>query len=140
MCHPRLVRCARLMVVAGWSLAMVAIPARSSAAIESSTQQVVVTASSYGSTSGTLTAYQESGGVWRAVYGPVHAELGVHGLSDNRTEGDGTTPTGTYGFGATMYGLSDAAPNARYAYRHLVCGDWWSGARDATYNSFQHID
>ena len=36
-----------------------------------------------------LAAYQYSGGVWHAVYGPVPAGLGVHGLSDNRTEGDG---------------------------------------------------
>jgi L,D-peptidoglycan transpeptidase YkuD (ErfK/YbiS/YcfS/YnhG family) len=83
-----------------------------------STQQVVVTAPSSSSTSGTLTAYQYSGGVWHAVYGPVPAALGAHGLSDNRSEGDGTTPTGTFGFGATMYGVSDAAPNPRFAYHH----------------------
>jgi L,D-peptidoglycan transpeptidase YkuD (ErfK/YbiS/YcfS/YnhG family) len=104
-----------------------------------STQQVVVTAPSAASTSGTLTAYQQSGGVWHAVYGPVRAELGIHGLSDNRSEGDGTTPAGTYGFGPTMYGLADASPNPRYAYHHLACGDWWSGVRDSTYNTFQQI-
>ena len=109
------------------------------AADSSSTQQIVVSAPSDASTSGTLTAYQQSGGVWHAVYGPVRAQLGVHGLSDNRTEGDGTTPTGTYGFLPTMYGLADAAPNPRYVYHHLVCGDWWSGVRDATYNTFQQL-
>ena len=106
----------------------------------SSTQQIVVTAPSYASSSGTLTAYQFTGGVWHPVYGPVPAALGVHGLSENRSEGDGTTPTGTFGFSPTMYGVAHGAPNARYAYHHLVCGDWWSGVRDATYNTFQHID
>lgn len=117
-----------------------AVPSTSAVADPSSTQQIVVTAPSYSSSSGTLTAYQFTGGAWHSVYGPVSAELGVHGLSDNRSEGDGTTPTGAYGFSPTMYGLADAAPNAHYAYHHLVCGDWWSGVRDATYNTFQHID
>ncbi|MBV8979982.1 MAG: L,D-transpeptidase family protein [Acidimicrobiia bacterium] len=117
------------------------VPSTSAAVADpGSTQQIVVTAPSYASSSGTLTAYQFTGGVWHSVYGPVSAELGVHGLSDNRSEGDGTTPTGTYGIQSTMYGLADAVPNARYAYHHLVCGDWWSGVRDATYNTFQHIE
>jgi L,D-peptidoglycan transpeptidase YkuD (ErfK/YbiS/YcfS/YnhG family) len=130
------------VLAAGAMLAATGAPtnvARAEAESSTSTQQVVVTAASHGSTSGTLTAYQQSGGVWHAVYGPVRAELGVHGLSDNRSEGDGTTPTGTYGFGPTMYGLADAAPNPRYGYHHLACGDWWSGVRDSTYNTFQQI-
>src|SRR5947209_5960828 len=118
--------------------AIVTAPA-SAGSDPASTQQVVVTAPSSSSTSGTLAAYQYSGGVWHAVYGPVPAGLGVHGLSDNRTEGDGTTPTGTYGFGATMYGVSDGSPNPRYAYHQLVCGGWWSGVYDSTYNTFQQI-
>ena len=122
------------------ALLVVASPVPASAAGASSTQQIVVSAAGYSSTDGTLTAYQQSGGVWHAVYGPVRAELGVHGLSDNRSEGDGTTPTGTYGFLPTMYGLAGASPSPRYGYHHLVCGDWWSGVRDATYNTFQHID
>lgn len=121
------------------ALALTLSPA-SSGAGTSSTQQIVVSAPTYASTSGTLTAYQQTAGLWHVVYGPVPAELGVHGLSDNRTEGDGTTPTGTYGLGPTLYGVADAAPSARYTYHHLVCGDWWSGVRDATYNTFQHID
>jgi len=129
----------RMLAAAGLVCLGVA-PARATQAQPSSTQQVVVTAPSYASTTGTLTAYQFSGGVWHVVVGPVRAELGYRGLSDNRSEGDGTTPTGTYGFGPTMYGVADAAPNARYAYHKLVCGDWWSGVRDDTYNTFQHID
>ena len=108
-------------------------------AAESPTQQVVVTAPSYASTSGTLTAYQYSDGAWHVVLGPFRAQLGRHGLSDTRSEGDGTTPTGTYGFGSTMYGVAAGAPNPRYAYHHLGCGDWWSGVRDSTYNTFQQI-
>src|SRR5205085_10229121 len=115
-----------------WLLAAAVVPVAHAKADDSSTQQVVVVAAPNSSSgSGTLTAYQQSGGVWHAVYGPVRAELGVHGLSDNRSEGDGTTPTGTYGFLPTMYGLADAAPNPRYVYHHLVCGDWWSGVRDS---------
>ncbi len=97
-----------------------------------------MSAPTYASQKGTLTAYQYSGGSWHVAYGPVTAELGINGLSDNRSEGDGTTPTGAYGIGTTMYGLG-APLNSRYSYHTLVCGDWWSGVEDDTYNQFLHI-
>ncbi|MDQ1392432.1 MAG: hypothetical protein QOF30_1409 [Acidimicrobiaceae bacterium] len=102
------------------------------------TQEIVVSSPRYTSTTATLTAYQFSGGVWRVALGPYTAELGYNGLSDNRTENDGTTPTGTYTFGATMYGLGSPV-NGRYAYHNLVCGDWWSGVHDSTYNQYLFV-
>jgi len=51
-----------------WLLAAAIVPAGHAKADDSSTQQIVVTAPSSSSTSGTLTAYQQSGGVWHAVY------------------------------------------------------------------------
>lgn len=99
------------------------------------TQQIVVTGA-YGSHSAILAAYQYVAGGWRLVLS-APAEVGYNGLSDDRREGDGTTPTGTYSFGSTMYGLSPVQPSARYGYHRLACGDWWDeNPASPTYNRF----
>ena len=78
-------------------------------------------------------------GCWVAAAGPYVARLGKNGLSANRREGDGTTPTGTYRFGSRMYGNAPN-PGVRFPYRRLRCGDWWDeDPRSPTYNSFQHV-
>ena len=60
---------------------------------------------------------------------------GKNGLSSNRREGDGTTPTGTYRIGRTMYG-NEANPGVRFRYRRLRCGDWWDeDPSSPTYNT-----
>ena len=67
------------------------------------------------------------------------ARLGRNGLSANRREGDGTTPTGTFRIGRTMYG-NERNPGVRFAYRRLRCGDWWDeDPSSPTYDSFQHV-
>ncbi len=102
------------------------------------TQQVVVTGA-YGSSRAQLNAYQWTGSGWQLV-ASAPAEVGGAGLSDHHVEGDRTTPTGTYGFGPTMYGLSPTPPSARYGYHHLVCGDYWNGDQaSGGYNSFIHV-
>ena len=102
-------------------------------------QLITVEAPTYGSTLGTLTAWVRTGPCWTVAFGPWQARLGVHGVSDHHREGDGTTPTGLYGFGATVYGLA-ADPGVHFAYHHLVCGDWWDeDPSSATYNTFQHV-
>ena len=69
----------------------------------------------------------------------VRARVGKNGLSANRREGDGTTPTGTYRIGRTMYG-NEPNPGVRFRYRRLRCGDWWDeDPTSPTYNSFQHV-
>jgi L,D-peptidoglycan transpeptidase YkuD (ErfK/YbiS/YcfS/YnhG family) len=76
---------------------------------------------------------------WVQAGGPFAARVGKNGLSANRREGDGTTPTGTYTIGTTMYGNA-ANPGVRYRYRRLRCGDWWSeDPTSRTYNTFQHV-
>ena len=66
---------------------------------------------------------------------------GVHGWlpGGSRTEGDGTTPEGMYSIGSTMYGIQPD-PGTQFAYRQLVCGDWWDeDPSSPTYNTFQHV-
>ena len=86
-----------------------------------------------------LRTWRRVGGCWLPAAGPYTARLGRNGLSSNRREGDGTTPTGVYTIGRTMYGNAPN-PGVRFAYRRLRCGDWWDeDPRSSTYNSFQHV-
>ena len=65
--------------------------------------------------------------------------VGRNGLSSRHREGDGTTPTGTYGIGPVVYGI-DPSPGVRLRYHRLVCGDWWDeDPRSSTYNRFRHV-
>lgn len=98
-------------------------------------QRIQVVAPSARSTTATLTV-SECG---RRVFGPWRARVGYHGLSAQHREGDGTTPTGIFALGPTVYGL-DPNPGVRLGYRRLRCGDWWDeDPRSASYNSFRHV-
>jgi L,D-peptidoglycan transpeptidase YkuD (ErfK/YbiS/YcfS/YnhG family) len=102
-------------------------------------QLVTVEARTMRATYAELRTWRKHGACWVAAAGPYTARLGRNGLSSNRREGDGTTPTGTYRIGRTMYG-NEANPGVRFPYRRLRCGDWWNeDPRSPTYNSFQHV-
>ena len=102
-------------------------------------QLVTVQADSARATSATLRTWRSAGGCWRPAAGPFVARVGHNGLSGERREGDGTTPTGTFRIGRTMYG-SAPNPGVRFRYRRVVCGDWWDeDPASPTYNTFQHV-
>ena len=102
-------------------------------------QLVTVEAKVAQTTYATLRTWRRHGRCWLAAAGPYTARLGRNGLSSHRREGDGTTPTGTYRIGRTMYG-SEANPGVRFTYRRLRCGDWWDeDPSSPTYNTFQHV-
>ena len=108
--------------------------------VASARQLITVEARRYRTTSAALRLWERGAdGCWRPAAGPWTARVGWNGLRDNRREGDGTTPTGVYSIGRTMYGNA-ANPGVRYHYRRLVCGDWWNeDPRSPTYNTFQHV-
>jgi L,D-peptidoglycan transpeptidase YkuD (ErfK/YbiS/YcfS/YnhG family) len=109
------------------------------ASTRSATQLVTVMAANGRSTQATLRLWRKSGECWIPVGGPSKAWLGGRGVSENRREGDRTTPAGAYGFQRTMYGVGPN-PGVRYAYRRIVCGDWWvEDPRSAYYNRFRHV-
>jgi L,D-peptidoglycan transpeptidase YkuD (ErfK/YbiS/YcfS/YnhG family) len=86
-----------------------------------------------------LSLWVKTRSCWRKVAGPWPARVGRNGLSAHHREGDGTTPLGTYGIAATMYGV-DANPGVRFRYHRLVCGDWWDeDSSSPTYNTFEHV-
>jgi L,D-peptidoglycan transpeptidase YkuD (ErfK/YbiS/YcfS/YnhG family) len=97
-----------------------------------------VHAPGYSGTSATLETFTKVNGVWRQQFPAMAARIGRNGFSDSHTEGDGTTPTGVYGFSGTMYGI-DPNPGVRYAYHRIVVDDWWNENPDSpAYNTFQH--
>jgi L,D-peptidoglycan transpeptidase YkuD (ErfK/YbiS/YcfS/YnhG family) len=102
-------------------------------------QLVTVIAPAYRMTHATVSLWRRTGACWTRAAGPWNARVGRNGLSGGHQEGDGTTPTGTYGFGPVVYGL-DPDPGVRYAYHRLVCGDWWDeDPVSPTYNTFRHV-
>ena len=64
------------------------------------TQLIVVVAPSYGATNARFTGYSKVGGRWVRALGPWTAEIGYNGMAPPgaKREGDGRTPSGTYGF------------------------------------------
>ena len=104
-------------------------------------QVLIVDAPSAGSTTATLTAYENDGAGWYQVFGAMPAVDGANGWmpGPSRVEGDGATPEGMYAIGSTMYGTS-ADPGTQFPYHQLVCGDWWDeDSASPTYNTFQHV-
>ena len=102
-------------------------------------QLITVQAATARTTYAGLRTWRRSRGCWQPVAGPFVARVGYNGLSGNRREGDGTTPTGTFRIGSTMYGNAPN-PSVRFRYRRIVCGDWWDeDPASPTYNTFQHV-
>jgi len=105
----------------------------------SATQLVTVVARTRSSTQGTLRLWTKRAGCWRATAGPWTAWLGGNGTSPAKREGDRRTPAGIFGFLRTMYGIA-TSPGVHYAYRRVVCGDWWvEDPASPYYNRFRHV-
>jgi L,D-peptidoglycan transpeptidase YkuD (ErfK/YbiS/YcfS/YnhG family) len=105
----------------------------------SARQLVTVESPGYSSQTATVTLWQRSAACWSVAAGPWSGFIGYNGFSDHKHEGDGTTPTGAYGFGPVVYGNA-ANPGVHEAYHQLVCGDWWDEKPSSSaYNTFQHF-
>jgi len=104
-----------------------------------STQLVTVVAERRSSTTGMLRIWRKAGECWAPVAGPWAAWLGGRGISENKREGDRTTPSGVFSFNRTMFGVAPN-PGVRYPYHRVVCGDWWvEDPRSPFYNRFRHV-
>jgi L,D-peptidoglycan transpeptidase YkuD (ErfK/YbiS/YcfS/YnhG family) len=88
-------------------------------------QLVTVSTASYGATYATLTAYRRSAGRWRRILGPWTARIGRGGFAPPglKREGDGRTPSGTFGFGFFFGVLPN--PGVRFGYRQSQPYDFW---------------
>jgi L,D-peptidoglycan transpeptidase YkuD (ErfK/YbiS/YcfS/YnhG family) len=87
-----------------------------------STQVVTVVASSSGSTTATLTAWQLGAGGWTVAVGPVQARIGAQGLGQ-ASETTSRTPAGTFSLTEGFGRLGN--PGTRLPYRVIDAQDWW---------------
>ena len=90
------------------------------------TQVVSVIASGYGTTYATVTAYQKTASGWHVALGPWSARIGRNGFAPpgHKREGDGRTPTGSYGF-SFFFGVDPAPSGLHYSWRHAATYDVW---------------
>jgi L,D-peptidoglycan transpeptidase YkuD (ErfK/YbiS/YcfS/YnhG family) len=107
-------------VVPAWSAHAAPLAAKPAAR-----QLITVTAVSRTATSATFRAYQVTGGKKTLVFGPWTARVGYHGIAapGRKREGDGRTPSGTYGF-SFFFGV-DPSPGVAFPYRHAYPYDYW---------------
>ena len=88
-------------------------------------QLITVTAASRSATSASLVAYRRVRGRWVRRFGPWTARVGYNGIAapGKKREGDGRTPSGTYGF-SFFFGIQPRPPVA-FRYRHAYSYDVW---------------
>jgi L,D-peptidoglycan transpeptidase YkuD (ErfK/YbiS/YcfS/YnhG family) len=83
---------------------------------------------------GTLTWWERRGEHWVKV-GSTAARFGVNGLSGNRLEGDGTTPTGVFTL-PLAFGIEDD-PGTEMPWRNVTRGSWWDeNSHSGRYNTW----
>ena len=118
---------AAFAVLAGlWPAGQASAAARAASAGKLPVRQLItVTAASRTSTYATFRAYQITGTRRVEVLGPWTARVGENGVAapGRKREGDGRTPSGTYGFGF-FFGV-DPNPGVAYPYRHASSVDYW---------------
>jgi L,D-peptidoglycan transpeptidase YkuD (ErfK/YbiS/YcfS/YnhG family) len=107
------------------TVASSARPVAAAAARQADGQLVTVTAASYYATRAVLTAYRRVNGRWHRVFGPWTAWIGRNGMAPPgaKREGDGRTPSGTFGFGF-FFGV-DPDPGVHFPYRRVHAYDFW---------------
>jgi L,D-peptidoglycan transpeptidase YkuD (ErfK/YbiS/YcfS/YnhG family) len=107
--------------------------------IENAQQVIVVTAPTWASTRGTLTAWERTSSGWRKVVNATPALLGSRGMAPaaTRRQATGTTPAGTFAITSAFGRRAD--PGAQLPYRQLTTWDAWpyNPTDPSTYNVFQ---
>lgn len=101
-----------------------------------------MSATSYGVTVATLTAYQRNGQGWQQVFGPWSADIGYDGFAPpgQKREGDGRTPSGSFGFGFFFGVLGD--PGVQFPWRSVTGPDivWDDDPQSPLYNQWVDAD
>jgi L,D-peptidoglycan transpeptidase YkuD (ErfK/YbiS/YcfS/YnhG family) len=100
------------------------------------TRVITVVAPATGSTTGTLQAWQKTGGDW-AKFGPaIAAHLGSDGLSAHPSESLSATPIGSFTLTQAFGALSN--PGSGLPYFRTTLADWWiSDPSSSLYNTHQ---
>lgn len=101
------------------------------------TQLITVTASSRSATYARFVAYRWARGHWVRKFGPWTARVGYNGIAGPgaKREGDGKTPSGSYGFSFDFGVLAN--PGVAASYRRARSYDWWDDdPSSASYNEW----
>jgi len=110
--------------------------------VGSATQVIAVSASAYGQTTATFTAYQDDATGWRQVFGPWEADIGYAGSAPpgQKHEGDGRTPSGSFGFDFFFGVLGD--PGVQFPYRPVTGRNivWDDDPSSPLYNQWVDTD
>jgi L,D-peptidoglycan transpeptidase YkuD (ErfK/YbiS/YcfS/YnhG family) len=97
----------------------------------------VTTGTTNASRSGTLTWWSRTSTKskkWTKV-GSTPARFGKNGLSNNRLEGDGTTPTGLFRL-PSAFGIK-ADPGTKMVWNSVTANSWWDeNSKSARYNTW----
>ncbi len=106
--------------------------------VGSATQVIAVSASGYGQSVATFTAYQDDATGWHQVFGPWQANVGYAGFAPpgQKHEGDGRTPSGSFGFDFFFGVLAD--PGVQFPYRVVTGPDivWDDDPSSPLYNQW----
>ena len=98
----------------------------------------MVSAAGYGRSDAALSAYDRTGSGWVRTFGPWTARIGRNGFAPSgaKREGDGRTPSGSYGF-SFFFGI-DADPGVRFPYRRITSPSlvWDDDPASANYNEW----
>jgi L,D-peptidoglycan transpeptidase YkuD (ErfK/YbiS/YcfS/YnhG family) len=100
-------------------------------------QLITVTAASHSTTYATLRAYRVSGHRLIRIFGPWTARVGYNGVAEpgDKREGDGRTPSGTYGF-SFFFGVQPDK-DFTFPFRHAYTYDFWDDdPASARYNKW----
>ncbi|MEU6680480.1 L,D-transpeptidase family protein [Streptomyces sp. NPDC046925] len=89
------------------------------------TQLITARAAHTGSTTGTVTWWDRSGGRWTRA-GSAAARFGAKGLVEggSRKQGTNTTPTGLFRL-PYAFGIKPAPHGTDYTYRRIAKNSWW---------------
>lgn len=129
------------LLVAAGALTAIAAPATPTAAaslhttrilpgqlvgLGNATQVIEAVAVDYGATTATVRAFALRNGKWHQVFGPWSAYIGYAGFAPPREkrEGDGRTPTGSYGF-SFFFGVDRRPSGISFPWRHAGPYDYW---------------
>jgi L,D-peptidoglycan transpeptidase YkuD (ErfK/YbiS/YcfS/YnhG family) len=106
--------------------------------IDGSSQVMVASAGGYGQTTATFEAWQRGPSGWQQVFGPWAADIGESGFAapGAKREGDGATPSGSFGFGF-FFGVQPD-PGVRFEYRQVTGTSivWDDDPSSANYNEW----
>lgn len=98
-------------------------------------QVIIVSSTTWASTTATLSLYEQRPGGWVRLAGPYTARLGRNGVSVDHVEGDGTTPAGSHRL-ISAFGRRTKSPT-KLPYRTVQYGDCWiSDVESDNYNEW----